>query len=99
MVRVVTHCTKRERFVPSFIIEADRLVKFYGKAKEPALDELGLKVPEGKIFTLLGRNGAGKTTFLRIATTQEARANVKGAWLALPSFTVAFLLLALFKAK
>jgi ABC-2 type transport system ATP-binding protein len=61
---------KRERFVPSFIIEADRLVKFYGKAKEPALDELGLKVPEGKIFTLLGRNGAGKTTFLRIATTQ-----------------------------
>jgi ABC-2 type transport system ATP-binding protein len=56
--------------VPSFIIEADRLVKFYGKAKEPALDDLGLKVPEGKIFTLLGRNGAGKTTFLRIATTQ-----------------------------
>jgi ABC-2 type transport system ATP-binding protein len=56
--------------VPSLIIEADRLVKYYGKAKVPALDELGLKVPEGKIFTLLGRNGAGKTTFLRIATTQ-----------------------------
>lgn len=56
--------------MPPFVIEADRLVKFYGKAKEPALDELGLKVPEGKIFTLLGRNGAGKTTFLRIASTQ-----------------------------
>ena len=56
--------------MPSYIIEADNLVKFYGQAKEPALDELGLKVPEGKIFTLLGRNGAGKTTFLRIATTQ-----------------------------
>ena len=54
----------------SYVIEADRLVKFYGRAKEPALDELGLKAPEGKIFTLLGRNGAGKTSFLRIATTQ-----------------------------
>jgi ABC-type multidrug transport system ATPase subunit len=64
------HRAWRKRFLPSFIIEADRLVKFYGRAKEPALDELGLKVPEGKIFTLLGRNGAGKTTFLRIATTQ-----------------------------
>lgn len=54
----------------TFIIEADDLVKFYGEAKEPALDELELRVPEGKIFTLLGRNGAGKTTFLRIASTQ-----------------------------
>ncbi|MDV3244805.1 MAG: ABC transporter ATP-binding protein [Nitrososphaerales archaeon] len=54
----------------SSIIEADDLVKFYGGAKEPALDELKLRVPEGKIFTLLGRNGAGKTTFLRIASTQ-----------------------------
>ncbi len=56
--------------MPSFIIEADNLVKYYGKAKEPALDNLELRVPEGKIFTLLGRNGAGKTTFLRIASTQ-----------------------------
>ncbi|MBI3859114.1 MAG: ABC transporter ATP-binding protein [Thaumarchaeota archaeon] len=52
------------------IIETSNLVKFYGETREPALDGLELKVPEGKIFTLLGRNGAGKTTFLRIASTQ-----------------------------
>ncbi len=56
--------------MPQSIIEADKLVKFYGETKDPALDGLDLKVPEGKIFTLLGRNGAGKTTFLRIASTQ-----------------------------
>src|SRR5438477_7643710 len=52
------------------IIEADHLVKYYKRKKEPALDNLNLRVDQGKIFTLLGRNGAGKTTFLRIAATQ-----------------------------
>ena len=52
------------------MIEANGLVKYYRKKKEPALDNLDLSVKEGQIFTLLGRNGAGKTTFLRIATTQ-----------------------------
>ena len=45
-------------------------MKYYRKNKVPALDDLNLSVKEGQIFTLLGRNGAGKTTFLRIATTQ-----------------------------
>jgi ABC-2 type transport system ATP-binding protein len=54
----------------TIIIEADHLVKYYKRKKEPALDHLNLRVGQGKIFTLLGRNGAGKTTFLRIATTQ-----------------------------
>ena len=54
----------------SFVIEASELVKYYRKKKEPALDKLNLSIKEGQIFTLLGRNGAGKTTFLRIATTQ-----------------------------
>jgi len=54
----------------SFVIEASELVKYYRKKKEPALDKLNLCIKEGQIFTLLGRNGAGKTTFLRIATTQ-----------------------------
>ena len=52
------------------MIEASELVKYYRKKKEPALDKLNLSIKEGQIFTLLGRNGAGKTTFLRIATTQ-----------------------------
>ena len=52
------------------IIEAEELVKYYRKSKVPAIDKLNLDIEQGKIFTLLGRNGAGKTTFLRIATTQ-----------------------------
>jgi ABC-2 type transport system ATP-binding protein len=56
--------------LPSSIIEVRKLIKYYGKSEIPALDGLDLAVNEGRIFTLLGRNGAGKTTFLRIATTQ-----------------------------
>jgi len=56
--------------MPSFVVEASELVKYYRQKKDPALDRLNLTVKEGQIFTLLGRNGAGKTTFLRIATTQ-----------------------------
>jgi ABC-2 type transport system ATP-binding protein len=52
------------------VVEANGLVKYYRQKKEPALAGLNLSVKEGQIFTLLGRNGAGKTTFLRIATTQ-----------------------------
>jgi ABC-2 type transport system ATP-binding protein len=54
----------------SFVVDASNLVKYYSRKKEPALDNLNLSIKEGEIFTLLGRNGAGKTTFLRIATTQ-----------------------------
>jgi len=52
------------------IIEASALVKYYKNEKKPAVDDLDLSVTGGRLFTLLGRNGAGKTTFLRIATTQ-----------------------------
>lgn len=56
--------------MPAHIIEVTELVKYYGNSRVPALDGLNLELDEGRIFTLLGRNGAGKTTFLRIATTQ-----------------------------
>ena len=49
---------------------ASQLTKVYRKAKRPALDSLDLEIESGQIFTMLGRNGAGKTTFLRIASTQ-----------------------------
>ena len=49
---------------------ASRLTKVYKKSKKAALDSLDLKIGSGQIFTMLGRNGAGKTTFLRIASTQ-----------------------------
>lgn len=51
-------------------LQATKLSKTYHKAKQPALDGLDLEIVPGQIFTMLGRNGAGKTTFLRIASTQ-----------------------------
>lgn len=51
-------------------LEAQQLSKTYRKGKAPALDRLDLEIEAGQIFTMLGRNGAGKTTFLRIASTQ-----------------------------
>jgi len=51
-------------------LKAEDLSKSYRKSKRPALDHLNLDVEGGQITTLLGRNGAGKTTFLRIASTQ-----------------------------
>jgi ABC-2 type transport system ATP-binding protein len=59
-----------ETGLPESIIEAQDLIKVYRKSNVPAIDGLTLDVKRGEIFTLLGRNGAGKTTFLRIATTQ-----------------------------
>lgn len=35
-----------------------------------ALTDVNLDIPSGKVFGLIGRNGAGKTTFVRIAATQ-----------------------------
>jgi ABC-2 type transport system ATP-binding protein len=35
-----------------------------------ALTGLDLRIPQGGLLGLIGRNGAGKTTFVRIATTQ-----------------------------
>ena len=51
-------------------IEAYNLSKIYKGTHVPALDNISLKIDKGQIFTLLGRNGAGKTTFVRICATQ-----------------------------
>ena len=48
-------------------IEAEALVKTYGDVR--ALDGLSLAVPAGTVFGLLGANGAGKSTTVRILTT------------------------------
>jgi len=44
---------------------AEGLSKFYGE--RPALAELDLRVPYGEALALIGHNGSGKTTFLRMA--------------------------------
>ncbi|MGB9784947.1 MAG: ABC transporter ATP-binding protein [Fervidicoccaceae archaeon] len=56
----------------SVVISAESLWKIYNSKKEQtvALKNISLSIEKNKITTLLGRNGAGKTTFLRIAATQ-----------------------------
>ncbi|MEM1619161.1 MAG: ABC transporter ATP-binding protein [Fervidicoccaceae archaeon] len=53
-------------------IEAESLWKIYSRGRRPveALRGITFNIESGSITALLGRNGAGKTTFLRIAATQ-----------------------------
>jgi len=50
----------------SAAIKTDRLSKNFNGA--PAVDHLTLTVPEGEIFGLVGPDGAGKTTTMRLLT-------------------------------
>ena len=45
------------------VIKVNKLTKYYGKLK--ALDNVELEIPQGRIIGLLGKNGAGKSTFMR----------------------------------
>ncbi len=45
------------------VIKVNNLTKYYGKFK--ALDNIELEIPQGRIIGLLGKNGAGKSTFMR----------------------------------
>jgi len=58
----------------SSAITSDHLGKTYPKARPGkfALEDLSLEIPTGRVYGLIGRNGAGKTTFIRIASTQLA---------------------------
>jgi len=51
-------------------IDAVDVTKIYRNSNHPAVKDLCLEVEAGRIFTLLGRNGAGKTTFVRMCATQ-----------------------------
>ncbi len=49
-----------------YVISIENLVKFFdGRC---VLDGINLNVPRGCIYGLLGRNGIGKTTIIRILT-------------------------------
>ncbi len=55
-----------------FAVEVEHLRKVYPKSRgqKAALEDLSFKIPTGRVYGLIGRNGAGKTTFVRIAATQ-----------------------------
>lgn len=50
------------------IIEAKSVTKMYGNFK--ALDQVDISVRRGEIYGLIGDNGAGKTTFLKLVSGQ-----------------------------
>ncbi|WNR44987.1 ABC transporter ATP-binding protein [Paenibacillus roseipurpureus] len=51
------------------VVEVKGLTKAYGKVK--AVDEVSFTVEANKIYGLLGRNGAGKTTIMHIISAQQ----------------------------
>ena len=62
------------------IIETKRLTKIYGE--QAAVNAVDLHVKKGRIFGLLGRNGAGKTTIMKmilgLATITSGEVDVFG---------------------
>lgn len=48
------------------ILETRNLTKSFGRRK--VIDRINLKVQQGDIYGFLGRNGQGKTTFIRLLT-------------------------------
>ncbi|MCK5476915.1 MAG: ABC transporter ATP-binding protein [Candidatus Aenigmarchaeota archaeon] len=62
------------------LIEIKNLTKKYGDLK--AVDNISLSVEEGQLFGLLGPNGSGKTTMIKLMTGQlkptEGNINVMG---------------------
>jgi len=49
-----------------YAIETHRLTKYYGDRR--VVDGLDLKVPRGSVYGFLGRNGAGKSTTIKMLT-------------------------------
>ena len=47
-----------------YILTTDKLTKIYGKKR--AADDISLHIKKGDVYGLIGRNGAGKTTILKM---------------------------------
>jgi ABC-2 type transport system ATP-binding protein len=80
----------RRRAVPpsgNAVIVTDRLVKRYGRIE--ALGGVSLSVAPGEIFGLLGQNGAGKTTMVKVLLGITAATSGEAKLLGKPAGTVA----------
>ena len=53
-----------------YILTAESLSKNYRRFQ--ALDNFSIHVPKGGIYGFVGRNGAGKTTFIRLICGLQA---------------------------
>jgi ABC-type multidrug transport system ATPase subunit len=51
------------------LINIEHISKFYDKGKVEALHDVSLKIKTGELFGLLGPDGAGKTSLIRIITS------------------------------
>jgi len=71
----------KSKTAPATAIEASGLVRRFAEFK--AVDNVSFKVPYGEIFGLLGANGAGKTTVIKMLTgilrPTEGEGQVAGA--------------------
>src|SRR5580704_13419727 len=52
-----------------FSVEAADIIRKFNDGSFRALDGVTLRVPTGQVFGLLGPNGSGKTTMVRILST------------------------------
>jgi ABC-2 type transport system ATP-binding protein len=55
--------------MPEFAVEALNIVRTFKDGEVRALDDVTLHVPRSQVFGLLGPNGSGKTTMVRILST------------------------------
>jgi len=68
LLMLLLACLERDELIEA--VSTSDLVKIYRGGKIQALKGVNISVRKGELFTLLGANGAGKTTFLRIVATQ-----------------------------
>jgi len=48
------------------LMEASSIVKSFSQDRSPVLNDVSLEIKQGEIFGLVGLNGIGKTTFIKI---------------------------------
>jgi ABC-type polysaccharide/polyol phosphate transport system ATPase subunit len=70
---VFEHVTKQYRGARRYRALRDDIVAAVTRKRQPrpsilAIDDVSLEIPEGQAFGLIGANGAGKTTALKLAT-------------------------------